>query len=245
MVYVGQAGWSVPKGVASHFGTEGSHLNRYAGTLNGVEINTTFYRPHKPETFERWAASVPAGFRFAVKAPREITHFRRLRDVDAVLDEFLEQTAHLGDRRGPLLFQLPPAFAFDEDTLEAFLATLRERHDGPVAWEPRHPSWFAPQPEVVLTRYRVARVAADPARVPAAALPAGYPGLVYFRWHGSPRMYYSAYSAEAIASLAERASSASHAAEVWCIFDNTAAFAATGNALMLRHALRQQAGHLP
>ena len=82
-VFVGCAGWSIPRQHASYFPSEGSHLERYARFLPAVEINSSFYRPHKPATYARWAASVPDGFRFLFKLPRAITHERRLRGADA------------------------------------------------------------------------------------------------------------------------------------------------------------------
>src|SRR5258708_2979797 len=97
---VGCAGWSIPKKQAHHFPGAGSHLERYAGRFNAVEINSSFYRPHRPTTYARWADSVPAGFRFAVKVPREITHERRLVDAAEGLDRFLAEACALGDRLG-------------------------------------------------------------------------------------------------------------------------------------------------
>lgn len=235
-MYVGTAGWSIPKGFAEAFPLDGGHLERYARVLKGAEINSTFYRPHMPKTYARWAASTPEGFRFALKAPRVITHERRLRDALEPLEAFLNESSALGEKRGPLLFQLPPSLAFDAAVAEAFLEGLRERHDGPVAWEPRHPSWFTPEVERLLTAYGIARVAADPARVPAAAQPGGDPQLVYYRWHGSPVMYRSEYAAEAVAALASAMAKA-RGAQVWAIFDNTASGAATGNALALGELL--------
>ena len=76
---IGTAGWSIPKAVANAFPASGSHLARYAQVLNAAEINTSFYRNHRPEVYARWAAQTPDGFRFAVKLPRTITHDQRLR----------------------------------------------------------------------------------------------------------------------------------------------------------------------
>ncbi|MFN3429605.1 MAG: DUF72 domain-containing protein [Candidatus Sericytochromatia bacterium] len=235
--FVGTASWSIPKDFAEAFPEAGSHLERYAQVLSGVEINSSFYRPHQPKTYARWAASVPEGFRFAVKAPQEITHKRKLRDTEAVLEDFLDQTAQLGHKRGPLLFQLPPSLAFNEGVVRPFFEMLRGRHAGPVVLEPRHKTWFTPRVEDLLTDFAIARVAADPARVPEAAEPGGFDGLVYYRWHGSPRMYYSDYSIEAIADLGARMTRHPEAAEVWCIFDNTTVGFATGNALTLQDRL--------
>jgi uncharacterized protein YecE (DUF72 family) len=103
-----------------------------------------------------------------------------------------------------------------------------------VACEPRHASWFEPGADALLARHGVARVAADPARVPAAAVAGGDRRLVYVRLHGSPRMYYSDYEAERLEAVAEQLRGAgAGGAEPWCVFDNTTLGAATGNALAL------------
>jgi uncharacterized protein YecE (DUF72 family) len=230
-VYVGTAGWSIPAQYASEFPGPGPHLARYAGRLGAVEINSSFYKPHRPGTYERWAATVPEGFRFAVKVPKEITHKLKLTDVTAQLERFLAEVAVLGPTLGPLLIQLPPSLAFDARIAQLFFAGLRARFESSVVCEPRHASWFEREAECMLTDFRIARVAADPAPVPPAAHPGGWHGLVYHRLHGSPRIYYSAYSDEALAILAQKLREATKSAPVWCIFDNTALGAATGNAL--------------
>jgi hypothetical protein len=125
---------------------------------------------------------------------QEITHLRRLADVDEPLERFLAEAGALGEKLGPLLVQLPPGFAFDERRVAAFLERLRGRTQGDVACEPRHRSWFTAEAERLLSEFRIARVAADPAVVPAAAEPGGWPGLAYHRLHGSPRMYHSPYA---------------------------------------------------
>lgn len=230
--YVGCAGWGLPRGAQPRFPAAGTHLARYAARLPAAEVNSSFYRPHRPATYARWAASVPAGFRFSVKLPRAVTHERRLAGTEPLLDAFLEGVAALGPALGCLLVQLPPSLAFDAAAADTFLAALRARHGGPVAVEPRHASWFVPSVEALLAAHRVGRVAADPARVPAAAEPGGWPGTVYYRLHGSPRVYYSAYDDARLDALAERLRRPA-GAPPWCVFDNTASGAATANALDL------------
>ena len=231
---VGTAGWAIRKEHAAAFPPDGTHLWRAAQRFNAVEINSSFYRPHRRATYERWAASVPDSFAFAVKAPRTITHELRLAGAEAALDRFLAEASGLGTKLGVLLFQLPPSLRFDARTASAFLAALRSRHAGNAAWEPRHATWFAADAEALLTAHRVARVAADPAVVPPAAEPGGWHALQYFRLHGSPRIYYSAYTTEQIAHIAERLKhAAATGASAWCIFDNTALGAAAENALAL------------
>ncbi len=232
-VRIGCAGWSIPGREAARFPGPGTHLERYARVFTAVEIDSSFYRSHRPQTYERWARSVPEGFRFAVKAPRDITHVRRLSGIAPLLRRFLEEIAPLGGALGPILLQLPPSLAFDERRARACFEELRALHTGPVACEPRHASWFAPGPERLQEAFRIARVAADPARVPAAGRPGGWAGLAYYRLHGSPQLYRSAYTDAFLASLAADLRALAGRAEVWCIFDNTAAGAAIPDALRL------------
>jgi uncharacterized protein YecE (DUF72 family) len=231
---VGCAGWTLPRDVQPRFPAEGSHLERYAARFPAVEINSSFHRPHRAATWARWAQSAPPGFRFCAKLPRTITHERRLVDADDTLATFLAEAGGLGDALACLLVQLPPSLQFDSSAADAFFASLRGRTEVAVVCEPRHPTWFSGDADDLLGRWKVARVAADPARVPTAAEPGGWRGLAYYRLHGSPRIYYSAYDAEYLDALATRIRGDLRAGrEVWCIFDNTAAGAATQNALDL------------
>jgi len=242
-IRVGCAGWAIPKPQAERFPGPGSHLERYARRFAAVEINSSFYRPHRPATYARWAASVPEGFRFSVKMPREITHRRRLREVGEPLDRFLGEAGALGSKLGVLLVQLPPSLRFEPPVAEAFLSALRDRYDGPVVCEPRHTSWFDGTADRLLAAHRIGRVAADPAPVPAAGVPGGWRGFVYFRWHGTPQMYRSAYTDEALDALAERLLAAARQDDgrsVWCIFDNTALGGATADALRLLDRLQDR-----
>lgn len=234
MIRVGTAGWTLPRTEQERFPATGTHLQRYAARFSAVEINSSFYRPHRPSTYGRWAQSVPDGFLFSIKLPKTITHGQRLRDVDARLDGFLGEVAGLGDGLGCLLVQLPPSLEFDASVAEPFFSALYARSSLAIACEPRHPTWFADEAADLLARFQVARVAADPARVAAAGEPGGWPGLVYYRLHGSPRIYYSAYEPAYLDALAARLrDEAAAGRQVWCIFDNTASGAAAADALGL------------
>jgi len=169
-----------------------------------------------------------------VKVPKSVTHEHRLLDCEELLAAFLDEVAPLGEKLGPLLVQLPPSLEYDASLAGAFFAVLRALHDGPIALEPRHATWFTADAAALMVEYEVARVAADPARVPEAALPGGARDLVYFRLHGSPRVYWSRYDAAWLDALAEQVTEAAlNAREVWCIFDNTASSSALPNALEL------------
>jgi uncharacterized protein YecE (DUF72 family) len=236
MIRLGCAGWSLPRAVQAQFGPGDSHLARYATVFDATEINSSFHRPHRPALYEKWAASVPADFRFSAKLPKTITHEKRLVDCEEPLAAFLEQAGALGGRLHCLLVQLPPSLQFDAAVAARFLASLRARWPGALACEPRHATWFAPDADALLRAHRVARVLADPVR--HSPVPGGWPGLVYLRLHGSPRVYYSAYEEPLLEALARRMRQAeAEGAEVWCIFDNTASGAAAADALFTRKAL--------
>jgi uncharacterized protein YecE (DUF72 family) len=234
LLRIGTAGWSIPSRYAAEVPYGGSHLERYARRFHAVEINSSFYRPHQRKTYERWAQSTPSSFRFSVKAPKAITHERQLADCGALLDRFAAEVAGLGDKLGVLLVQLPPKLALEKRVAGRFFRALRQRFDVPVACEPRHASWFTPEINDWLAERRIARVAADPAPVKGAGKPGGWHGLAFYRWHGSPRIYYSDYDDAALDSLKTRLGEERRRdVPAWCVLDNTASGAALGNALAL------------
>jgi len=235
---IGCAGWSLAASVASRFPAHGSHLERYAQVFSCVEINSSFYRSHRPDTYVRWAASVPDDFRFSVKLPRAITHEARLAGVEPALQSFLNEIAGLGDKLGYLLVQLPPSLALDVALATRCFAALRAQSPAALAVEPRHASWFTTEAVALLQHAGVTRVQAHPAAVTEAVSMPEPPA--YIRLHGAPRMYYSPYEPAFIEAVGRRMQEAlTRHAEVWCIFDNTAAGEAVPNALALMAALAQ------
>ena len=203
-----------------------------------MEINSSFYRPHRPSTYARWAESVPAAFRFSVKVPKAITHEARLIGTATLLDAFVGEVSALGPRLGCLLVQLPPSLSFDGNIAGAFFDTLRDRYAGMTVLEPRHPTWFTPGADQLLVARQIARVAADPAISPEAGEPGGWPGVVYYRLHGSPRVYYSAYDKSYLDRLAVKLRAhARGGTTTYCIFDNTVLGEATLNALGVQAAV--------
>lgn len=235
-IIVGTAGWSIPRAVADKFPSVGSTLSRYADRFAGVEINSTFYHRHRASTYVRWRDSVPSTFRFAVKIPRLISHEKRLVGVDSEFVSFLDETAELGQARGPILLQLPPSFAFDERVADAFFALVRKTFDGDVVIEPRHKTWLAPEAEALLVSCSISRAGADPSPLGVQMTPGGWPGISYLRLHGSPKIYYSAYNDYQLRALADRLKNGDE--RRWIIFDNTASGAAAKNALDFKCLLR-------
>lgn len=236
---VGCAGWSIPRANLDAFAGEGSHLQRYAQVFSLVEINSSFYRPHQRATYERWADSVPAHFRFAVKLPRSITHEQKLVAIDAHLARFADEVGGLGDKLACVLVQLPPKQGFDAGLAADFFRLLRTRFGGMLACEARNAEWFSDAATDLLRAHAVTRVIADP--------PAGQPGPhvpttadIYVRLHGAPRVYYSSYEDAYLDALAQDiAIHRQHGRSVFCVFDNTASGAAVSNALRLQARIQK------
>lgn len=238
-LHIGTAGWHLPKDLPAR--ATGSALERYAEHFNGVEINSTHYKRHMERTLHRWAACVPSDFRFTVKMHRDITHVQRLTQVGPI-QEFLKEVSALGDRLGPVLIQLPPKLEWTDahgDVLEA----IREVYNGPIVLEPRHPSWSDGR---VLRRLQQAHmnvVAADPPLIIPVLKPLGDPALCYFRLHGNPRMYWSAYDEVTLRSVAGQVEGLlEQERRVWVMFDNTASGQAAPNSLLLKKMLGVPAG---
>jgi uncharacterized protein YecE (DUF72 family) len=161
-LYVGTSGYSYPKWKGAFYPKKlptKQMLSYYSQSFRAVEINYTFSRMPTASILEKWAAAVPAAFRFVLKAPGHITHRKRLKDAGDSLSAFLETAGKLKKRLGPLLFQLPPNFQKDVLRLRTFLALLpRGRR---AAFEFRHPSWFDNEVFGVLRKRRVALCIAD------------------------------------------------------------------------------------
>jgi len=237
-IRIGCAGWAIASRHATLFGAGENALARYATRFSVVEINSTFHRAHRPDTYARWAAAVPRAFRFSVKLPKAITHEARLVRSGPALRRFAEEIAGLGTKLGGLLVQLPPSLVFESRVAAAFFGHMRRTFNAPIACEPRHASWFGPRAEALLARHGIARVAADPPMPEGAGAPGGAGRWRYFRLHGTPRMYYSAYDDARLAILAgQLRASARRTHPAWCIFDNTAHSHAVENAARLQALL--------
>lgn len=245
---IGCAGWGLSSTNKHLFPQLASHLESYAAVLPCVEINTSFYRLHRPDTYARWRDSVPETFLFSVKLLRTITHEKRLQDCEEDLRRFLATVRPLENKWGCLLVQFPPSFHYPGARAEEFFGLLRELADVDIVCEPRHASWF--QDEVVdwMAAAGVAYVEADPAAVQAVKPVVSQQAIQYIRLHGSPVIYHSSYSESYLHQLACRLNAAlASGRRSWCIFDNTASGAAIENSLALLSAMRspqaQQAGN--
>jgi uncharacterized protein YecE (DUF72 family) len=166
-LFVGTSGWAYPTWKPDFY-PEGlaakKFLGYYASQMNSVEVNYTFRALPTAKMLADWLAATPEGFRFSFKAPQRITHFKRLRECEADLSQFiaaLEPVREAG-KLGLLLFQLPPNFKADAARLSEFLATpILSSAATPVAFEFRHDSWFTPEIEAVLHDHNAALCIAE------------------------------------------------------------------------------------
>jgi uncharacterized protein YecE (DUF72 family) len=216
---------------------EQSHLSFYADRFSCVEINTSFYRPHRAATYARWRLETPTTFRFSVKMPRAITHESGLRRTAQEVASFYDDMLELQPKLGAVLVQLPPSLEYSAAVVRSFFEATPRVRGVAVTCEPRHVSWFSPAADEALRRLEVSRVAADPGRHERSDTPGGARRFAYFRWHGTPRMYYSKYSTTQLVAFADKVRCAD-AKDTWCIFDNTAAYAAWDDALRFIEILR-------
>ena len=192
-------------------------LEAYAEQFDTVELNATFYRLPAAETFERWGRRVPAGFRFAVKASRYLTHARRLREPAEPLERLWTRAARLGGRFGPVLYQLPPRWKPNLERLEAFAAAVPRDH--PQAVEIRDRRWYRPDVLDVLDRAGLALCLHDMPGSVTRPLPVG--PFVYLRFHGSGERYGGRYPHQRLRAWADRiAAWTGEGLTVWAYFNN-------------------------
>ncbi len=193
-VRVGTSGWSYDHWEGLFYPQnlpKPQWLNYYTEHFDTVELNSSFYRLHKRRAFEGWKEKTPPGFLWAVKGSRYITHIKRLTDPEETLSRFYESVEGLGEKIGPILFQLPPSLKFDHTLLNTFLKALKKGYR--YTLEIRHPSWISAESMEILKEYQVAFCVSDTAgRFPYhEAITANF---IYIRLHGSKKLYASDYT---------------------------------------------------
>src|SRR5215213_146188 len=192
-------------------------FERYAEEFDTVEINASFYRLPRAETFESWRDKAPPGFCYAVKVNRFITHLKKLAGVDEALAEFVALARRMKHRLGPLLYQLPPSLKLDLGRLEAFLKLVPA--DLGNVFEFRNPSWYAPETYALLDRYGASFCAHDMPGSKTERIAVG--PLAYVRFHGGEGKYWGRYSDEGLLSWADWViEQARSGRPVWCYFNN-------------------------
>jgi uncharacterized protein YecE (DUF72 family) len=205
----------------------------YAQHFDTVEVNNSFYRLPKPETFEGWRTRAPEGFRFAVKGSRFITHIKRLKDPEDGVKRFFDSADNLGAAAGPMLWQLSPSFQRDDERLTAFLKALPRAYLH--TFEFRHKSWLVPEVYELLGEHRAALCIPDRPDLPKDIRCTT--DWAYIRLHGSDHDNGN-YSDEELAGWAARIRAfMAEEADVWAYFDNDQEGFAIENARTLRRLL--------
>jgi uncharacterized protein YecE (DUF72 family) len=236
--YVGTSGWHYnhwrdrfyPENLAKR-----KWLEFYSGHFATVELNNSFYRLPSEGAFANWRGSSPSDFAFAVKVSRFITHIKRLKDTEGAVGKFINRAEILGEKLGPLLYQLPPNMHRDDGRLESFLSTLPRglKH----VFEFRHQSWLEEGVLETLHKYGMGLCVFD---MPSVSCPlVATADFAYIRFHGSTGLYSSQYSDEELADWAKKlAALGVGLKEIYIYFNNDAEAFAVRNAMTLRGYLQ-------
>ncbi len=238
-LYIGTSGWGYrwqgvfyPEGLKS-----AERLGYYATRFNTTELNSSFYHFTMAKTITKWLSETPGSFKFAAKMHQEVTHKRRLVDVEEPLEKFMSRFLEMGERLGPILIQLPGSLHFDFGVVADFFRLLRGKYPDPVfALEARHTSWFTDEAQELLQEHAITWVISSAGkRFPK--LETTTTDTVYLRLHGDERLYFSAYTDEQL----ERYAFMVHdwlldGKEVWVFFNNTI----VGNAVLNADKLRER-----
>ena len=210
-------------------------LDFYATHFNTIELNNSFYRLPSEAAFAAWRDSSPPNFAFAVKASRFITHIKRLKNTQEAVETFVSRARILGEKLGPLLYQLPPNMHRDDDRLESFLSTLPRGMKHVVEF--RHQSWLEDRVFGILHKYNTGLCVFD---MPSFSCPlVATDDFAYIRFHGSTGLYSSCYSDEELTVWAKRlANLATNLKAMYIYFNNDAEAFAVRNAITLRGYLQ-------
>lgn len=208
----------------------------YAEQFDTVEINNSFYRLPKCATFEKWRDQAPPGFCYAVKANRYLTQAKKLKDCEGPLERQMAEFRCMGDRLGPILYQLPPVMKLNLERLEAFLALLPR--DTVNVFEFREKSWYVPEVIDLLDRYGASICTHDMAGSDSPRIATG--PIAYLRLHGGQGKYWGRYAERALLDWADWiVAQAGSGRPVWVYFNNDIDGAAIEDAQTLKAMIAQ------
>lgn len=254
-IHIGTSGWVYPHWRGVFYPPDlpqSCWYNHYAKEFDTVEINYSFYRLPSEQAFDHWREQAPEGFVYAVKANRYITHVKRLKDAADPLERFLSRARQLGEKLGPILWQLPPRWRANTERLETFAALLtpnrsaeasalslteaRSRRSLTHAFEFRDPRWFVEPVRDILERHRLAFCIFDMPGLPCPAWVTS--DVVYLRFHGSGEVYGDQYGREALRPWATRIQEwLCEGHDVYAYFNNDPFGYAVDDALELRQLM--------
>ena len=236
-IRIGTSGWHYPHWRGPFYPEKfpaSKMLEFYTRYFDTVELNNTFYRLPTEHGVKEWRAGVPKGFLFAAKGSRYLTHMKKLKDPEAGVAKYFDRIGALGNKLGPIVFQLPPHWEVNTERLEAFLEALpRRRH---YAFELRDPSWHTAEVYRILRRHRAAFCMFE-----IAGFRSGYEltaNFTYIRLHGPGDAYQGSYPPRTLKAWAKRIREWQHdLREIYVYFDNDQAGYAAKNALNLKRLL--------
>ncbi|MGC9141641.1 MAG: DUF72 domain-containing protein [Caldimicrobium sp.] len=243
--YIGTSGWSYYSFKGLFYPPElkpKDWLKFYSTYLNTVEINATFYRTPRPSTFIKWYEETPPHFVFSVKAPKIITHIKRLKEVEEPLQAFLKSISPLKEKAEVLLFQLPPSLPYEKNLIEPFLKLLPVDKYRCVI-EIRHQSFHNKEFIQLLKSYGVCLCFSDCGKRYPSWYEVQTVDFLYLRLHGSPELYVSNYEEEDLEKIVQLIHRFK-VKEVFVYFDNTARGYAITNALTLQEKLKNKVNNI-
>src|SRR5436305_13942239 len=211
-------------------------FERYAEEFDTVEINNSFYRLPSGDTFEKWRKRAPSGFCYAVKANRYLTQAKKLKECEEPLERMMSAVRYLGDRLGPMLYQLPPKMKLNLERLETFLKILPKRVTS--VFEFRNTSWYVPETYALLDRYGASFCVHDMPVSKSERIAVG--PIAYVRFHGGEGKYWGPYSDEGLLGWTDWILEQSRQGRsVWCYFNNDIGGHAIHDARTLKSMVRQ------
>lgn len=213
-----------------------SWFTHYCEHFSALELNVTFYRFPQLTTLQGWYEKSPAHFSFAVKAPRLITHYKKFEETASLLNDFYNVTRQgLKEKLGCILFQLPPDLSFSEQLLDKIINQLDGSFKNIIEF--RHKSWWNSAVYDVLTMKNISFCSISYPNLPDPVIQTT--GTVYYRFHGVPRLYHSAYSESFLQKIADEINNLNVVEQAFLFFNNTASTAAIHNARYLQQQLLQ------
>lgn len=211
-----------PEGLA-----QAKWFDYYCKHFSTLELNVTFYRFPQLSFLQTWYNKSPVDFRFAVKAPRAITHYKKFKDCTDLINSFYDTISNgLQEKLGPVLFQLPPNFHYDDDKLERIINQLNPTFNNVV--ELRHESWWNEDVYNKLAEHNITFCGMSHPTLPDEVVQ--NTPVIYYRFHGVPELYRSPYSIEFLESVVTAVENNEIGEECWCYFNNDIETSAISNA---------------
>ncbi|WP_183561252.1 DUF72 domain-containing protein [Mucilaginibacter sp. SP1R1] len=199
----------------------------YCEHFKTLELNVTFYRFPQLSFLQTWYNKSPADFRFAVKAPRAITHYKKFNDTTELVTSFYDTINQgLQEKLGPVLFQLPPSFSYDDEKLDRIINSLNPAFKNVV--ELRHVSWWNNTVYQKLAKHNITFCGMSHPTLPDEVIQ--NTPMVYYRFHGVPVLYRSAYSMDFLQHIVNAVRQNTDTREGWFFFNNDFDAVGVGNA---------------